>query len=89
MKSFVPLILEKYKDPKTSIFTAVTESLTQIQKYCPTLSDLAEDLSAALGHKNPKIKVDTAKLLQVNLALPPSDCLGPEKLGRPLLCSQI
>ena len=65
VKGFVSLILEKYKDPKTSISTAVTESLTQIQKYCLTLSDLAEDLSAALSHKNPKIKVDTAKLLQV------------------------
>ena len=67
MKGFVPLILEKYKDPKTSISTAVTESLTQIQKYCLTLSDLAEDLCTALSHKNPKIKVDTAKLLQVCL----------------------
>lgn len=73
VKSFVPLILEKYKDPKTSISTAVTESLTQIHKFCLTLSDLAEDLNSALSHKNPKIKVDTAKLLQVCLLLPGHD----------------
>lgn len=64
-KGFVSLILEKYKDPKTSISTAVTESLTKIHKYCLSLTDLSEDITTALNHKNPKIKVDTAKLLQV------------------------
>ena len=64
-KGFVSLVLEKYKDPKTSISTAVTDSLVKIHKYCLSLLDLSEDFTAALDHKNPKIKVDTAKLLQV------------------------
>ena len=64
-KGFVSVILEKYKDPKTSIGTAVTECLSCIHKYCLPLSELADDLMEALNHKNPKIKVDTAKLLQV------------------------
>ena len=64
------VILEKYKDPKTSIGTAVTESLSHIHKYCLPLSELADDFVEALNHKNPKIKVDTAKLLQVDAHSP-------------------
>ena len=64
-KGFVSVMLEKYKDPKTSINTAVTSSLRQIHSYCLTLTDLGEDFGAALAHKNPKIKEATAKLLQV------------------------
>lgn len=76
VKSFVPIILEKYKDPKTSISTAVTESLTHVHRYCLTLQELADDFGAALDHKNPKIKVDTAKLLQVkqSFEFPLSSC---------------
>lgn len=66
-RGFAPVILEKYKDPKTSITTAVTEALSQIHKYCLPLPDLAEDIVAALNHKNPKIKLEAAKLLQVGL----------------------
>lgn len=66
----MPVILEKYKDPKTSIGTAVTDSLSQMHKYCLPLPDLAEDFTAALTHKNPKIKVDGAKLLQVLISSP-------------------
>jgi len=71
-KGFVSVMLEKYKDPKASINTAVTGTLRQIHTYCLTLTDLAEDLGAALAHKNPKIKEATAKLLQVFTPPPPS-----------------
>lgn len=64
-RQFVSVILEKYKDPKTSVSMAVTEALTQIHKYSLSLSDSAEDLCAALDSKNPKVKADTARLLQV------------------------
>ena len=69
-KGFVSSIFEKYKDPKTSTSMAVTESLSQIHKYCLTLSELAKDFAAALHHKNPKTKVDSAKLLQVHSTAP-------------------
>ena len=64
-KSFFSVILEKFKDPKTSVTMAVNEALTNIHKYCVPLPDLAEDLIAGINHKNPKVKVDTAKLLMV------------------------
>ena len=34
-------------------------------RHCVALADVAEDLAAAVGHKNPKLKLDALKFLQV------------------------
>ena len=59
------MLLDKYKETKTSITMAVTEALGKMQRYCVTLEDIAENYIAALEHKVPKARVDTAKMLQV------------------------
>ena len=36
-----------------------------IFRYCVSLADVSEDFTAAVGHKNPKLKSEAIKLLQV------------------------
>lgn len=55
-------ILEKFKEKKTNVVTALREGIDAIYP-CTTLETLQEDLFEALNNKNPSIKAETASFL--------------------------
>lgn len=50
------MLLEKLKDKAAVVTKACLEALAQMQRYCFTLADVAEDVAVALVHQNPKVK---------------------------------
>ncbi|KAL3133794.1 hypothetical protein ABBQ32_008271 [Trebouxia sp. C0010 RCD-2024] len=61
---FVPVLLDKFKDKNTICVTNVSEALSFMHTYCFAMSDIQDDLVTALEHKNPKVKVETLKLIE-------------------------
>ena len=45
----------------------VIKNFLNCDRYCIGLADVGEDFTAAVGHKNPKLKSEAIKLLQVCL----------------------
>lgn len=62
-KSLCPALLERFKEKNIVMSKASEESLRTLAQYCFTLADVAEDVTAALDHKNPKVKRETAKFV--------------------------
>ncbi|KAG2440105.1 hypothetical protein HXX76_004219 [Chlamydomonas incerta] len=62
-RNLASALLEKFKEKNTNVGIAVTTALTYMHKYCWHLSEVAEDLTEAMGHANPKVKEDTYKWL--------------------------
>lgn len=60
--SCVSGILEKFKEKKTNVVTALREGIDAIYP-CTTLEALQEDMLEALNNKNPSIKAETASFL--------------------------
>ncbi|KAL4424717.1 hypothetical protein ABPG77_000060 [Micractinium sp. CCAP 211/92] len=63
-KSLCAPILERFKEKNIVMSKAAEESLRTLAKYCFTLADVTEDVAAALDHKNPKVKRETAKFVK-------------------------
>ncbi|KAL4854812.1 hypothetical protein ACK3TF_004509 [Chlorella vulgaris] len=63
-KSLCPAILERFKEKNIVMSKAAEESLRMLALHCFTLLDVAEEVAAALDHKNPKVKRETAKLVR-------------------------
>ncbi|KAL0039701.1 hypothetical protein WJX77_005628 [Trebouxia sp. C0004] len=61
---FVPVLLDKFKDKNTICVNNVSEALSFMHMYCLTMADIQDDLVSALEHKNPKVKVETLKLIE-------------------------
>ncbi|XP_018010529.1 cytoskeleton-associated protein 5 [Hyalella azteca] len=55
-------ILEKFKEKKMNVVTALREAVDAIYQ-CTSLESLQETISAALGNKNPNVKAETAAFL--------------------------
>lgn len=53
------VLLEKFKDKAAVVNRAATEALQSMARYSFGLSDVAEDIAAALAHQNPKVKEST------------------------------
>ncbi|KAK9814323.1 hypothetical protein WJX72_004049 [[Myrmecia] bisecta] len=64
-RSLCPVLLDKFTEKKTNVCTACAEALTLMQRHCFGLADVADELGAALDHKNPKVKLETVRLLVV------------------------
>ncbi|ETN59361.1 microtubule associated protein xmap215 [Anopheles darlingi] len=58
----VPAILEKFKEKKTNVVTALRDAIDAIYP-ATTLEAILEDLLEALGNKNPNVKMETASFL--------------------------
>eukprot|EP00775_Hariotina_reticulata_P007310 gene7310-7523_t len=54
-----PVLLEKFKDKASVVNKAAAEALGAMAKFSFSLADVAEDVSAALAHQNPKVKEST------------------------------
>lgn len=54
------VLLEKFKDKAAVVTRAAAEALDRMSLYSFTLPDVAEDVTAALTHQNPKVKESTA-----------------------------
>lgn len=54
LQSLCPAVLERFKEKNIVMSKAAEESLRTLAKYCFTLADVADDVAAALDHKNPK-----------------------------------
>ena len=65
-RAWTPLLLEKLKEKNTAVTNNSTTGLKVFFQHCIALQDVAEDISAALDHKNPKVKLETLKVLQVS-----------------------
>ncbi|PRW20522.1 microtubule associated isoform A [Chlorella sorokiniana] len=63
-KMMVPPLLERFKEKNIVMSKSSEESLRTLAQHCVTLADVAEDVAAALDHKNPKVKRETAKLVR-------------------------
>lgn len=63
-KSLCPALLERFKEKNIVMSKAVEESLRTLAKHCFTLADVTDDVAAALDHKNPKVKRETAKFVK-------------------------
>lgn len=64
-RAWTPVLLEKLKEKNTALCNNAVAAVKTFFKHCVSLVDVAEDLTAAVDHKNPKLKLETLKLLQV------------------------
>lgn len=58
----VPAILEKFKEKKANVVTALRDAIDAIYPST-TLEAIQEDILEALGNKNPNVKMETASFL--------------------------
>ncbi|XP_062564824.1 protein mini spindles isoform X3 [Armigeres subalbatus] len=58
----VPAILEKFKEKKVNVVTALREAIDAIYPST-SLEAIQEDILEALGNKNPNVKLETASFL--------------------------
>uniref|UniRef100_A0A240PP00 TOG domain-containing protein n=1 Tax=Anopheles atroparvus TaxID=41427 RepID=A0A240PP00_ANOAO len=58
----VPAILEKFKEKKSAVVTALRDAIDAIYPST-TLEGILEDVLEALGNKNPSVKTETASFL--------------------------
>ncbi|XP_029730106.2 protein mini spindles isoform X3 [Aedes albopictus] len=58
----VPAILEKFKEKKANVVTALRDAIDAIYPST-TLEAIQEDILEALGNKNPNVKLETASFL--------------------------
>ncbi|CAD7700615.1 unnamed protein product [Ostreobium quekettii] len=61
---FCPLILEKFKEKNLAVCAACHEALAAFHKFSFQLVDIQDDIIAALGHNNPKVKQETLDWLK-------------------------
>lgn len=57
------VLLEKFKDKAAVVTRAAAEALDMMHLYSFALPDVAEDVTAALAHQNPKVKESTGTWL--------------------------
>ncbi|XP_055533540.1 protein mini spindles isoform X2 [Wyeomyia smithii] len=58
----IPAILEKFKEKKTNVVIALRDAIDAIS-LSTTLECMQDDISEALGNKNPSVKMETASFL--------------------------
>jgi hypothetical protein len=63
-----PVLLDKFKEKNAGVCGACAEALSQMHAYCFTLADVVDDYVAALAHKNPKVRCESLKVMQVRAA---------------------
>ncbi len=57
-------VLERFKEKNTIMSKAADDALRTMATYCYGLVDVSEDIATALAHKNPKVRLDTLRLLK-------------------------
>ena len=54
LQSLCAVLLERFKEKNIVMSKAAEESLRTLAQHCFTLADVAEEVTKALGHNNPK-----------------------------------
>jgi hypothetical protein len=54
VQNLCPPLLERFKEKNIVMSKAAEESLRTLAQHCFTLGDVAEEVTKALGHNNPK-----------------------------------
>ena len=62
-KQLCPAILNRFKEKNPVMSQAADSCLESFGTYCYSLKDVSDDISTALGHKNPKVCADTLRYL--------------------------
>lgn len=57
-------LLERFKEKNSSMSRAAADALRTLARYCFTIAEICDDLNAALGHKNPKVRLDSVNLVR-------------------------
>lgn len=63
-RQLVGPLLERFKEKNQIMSKAADEALRTMAQYCFGIGDVTDDLVAALGHKNPKVRLDTLRLVR-------------------------
>lgn len=59
-----PALLDRFKEKNIVMSKAADEALRTLAQYCFGIVDVAEEIAIALNHKNPKVRLDTLRLLK-------------------------
>lgn len=63
-RQLCPAVLERFKEKNTIMSKAADDALRTMAVHCYGIGDVADDIAAALAHKNPKVRLDTLRLLR-------------------------
>uniref|UniRef100_A0A8W7NZH2 TOG domain-containing protein n=1 Tax=Anopheles coluzzii TaxID=1518534 RepID=A0A8W7NZH2_ANOCL len=83
----VPAILEKFKEKKTNVVTALRDAIDAIYPST-TMEAILEDVLEALGNKNPSVKMETASFLARSLTKTLPAALT-KKILKPLIAALL
>ncbi|XP_035894344.1 protein mini spindles isoform X2 [Anopheles stephensi] len=83
----VPAILEKFKEKKTNVVTALRDAIDAIYPST-TLEAILEDVLEALGNKNPSVKMETASFLARSFTKTLPTALS-KKILKPLIAALL
>lgn len=64
----LPGMLDKLKDKTSAVIAAIQSALSEAAKYCFDIEDVHEDIALALGHKVPKVQIETLKWLTASFS---------------------
>ncbi|XP_050081123.1 protein mini spindles [Anopheles maculipalpis] len=83
----VPAILEKFKEKKSNVVTALRDAIDAIYPST-TLEAILEDVLEALGNKNPSVKMETASFLARSFTKTLPTALS-KKILKPLIAALL
>ena len=64
-RAWTPVLLDKLKEKNTAICNNSIAALKAFLRHCTGLAEVSDDIVAALEHKNPKTRLESLRLLQV------------------------
>merc|ERR1712223_807197 len=77
----LPAVLEKFKEKKITVVTALAEAADAIYS-CIGIEGIQEDCLATLGHKTPNVVVQTALLLARSFSKSPAAIITNKKMAK-------
>uniref|UniRef100_A0A182NZM0 TOG domain-containing protein n=1 Tax=Anopheles epiroticus TaxID=199890 RepID=A0A182NZM0_9DIPT len=83
----VPAILEKFKEKKSNVVTALRDAIDAIYPST-TMEAILEDVLEALGNKNPSVKMETASFLARSFTKTLPTALS-KKILKPLIAALL
>jgi cytoskeleton-associated protein 5 len=67
-RQLCPAVLERFREKNSIMSKAADEALRAMATHCYSLGEVVDEYVAALAHKNPKVRLDTLRLLRDVLA---------------------
>ena len=73
----LPGLLDKLKDKTTAVIASIHDAVSAAAAHCFQLSDVADDITAALAHKVPKVQEQSLKWIAAMAAALPDQARAP------------